>query len=226
MAAIWASRRSKNWEWGQEVGLQWVPKGKGVRYLGIQVGFHFPLEANFDKMLIALKARRQAHQLEHLPPLPGREDPGGELGAPSFHVVPGCVLESKSQDVQPGPRGREKLHMGWEGHQRQSEGKVGYPSPPNHHGRARDHQPKNPVRNTPSKAPHQGPCTRRRTLEGAPEAQSRPGQTPGPWLGPQHPGHKLAIFSPQTQKTTLLPVEERTRCLVERKAGSMQIRTD
>jgi len=34
-AVIWASRRSKNWEWGQEVGLQWVPKGKGVRYLGI-----------------------------------------------------------------------------------------------------------------------------------------------------------------------------------------------
>jgi len=57
MIAIWASKRSKNWEWGQEVGLQWVLEGKGVRYLGIQVGFHLPPEANFDKMLIALKGK-------------------------------------------------------------------------------------------------------------------------------------------------------------------------
>jgi hypothetical protein len=42
IATIWASKREKDWEWGQEVGLQWVPEGKGVRYLGIQVGFHLP----------------------------------------------------------------------------------------------------------------------------------------------------------------------------------------
>jgi len=54
---IWASKRDKDWEWGREVGLQWIPKGKGVRYLGIQVGFHLPLEANFDKMLSALKGK-------------------------------------------------------------------------------------------------------------------------------------------------------------------------
>jgi hypothetical protein len=56
-AAIWASKRSKNWECGQEVGLQWVPESKGVRYLGIQVRFHLPPEANFDKMLITLKGK-------------------------------------------------------------------------------------------------------------------------------------------------------------------------
>jgi hypothetical protein len=56
-AAIWASKKNKEWEWGQEVGLQWIPEGKGVRYLGIQVGFHFPPEANFDKMLLALKGK-------------------------------------------------------------------------------------------------------------------------------------------------------------------------
>jgi hypothetical protein len=54
---IWASKREKDWEWGREVGLQWIPKGKGVRYLGIQVGFHLPPEANFDKMLSALKRK-------------------------------------------------------------------------------------------------------------------------------------------------------------------------
>jgi hypothetical protein len=55
LAAIWAIKRSRTWEWGQEVGLQWVPEGKGVRYMGIQVDFHLPPEANFDKMLSALK---------------------------------------------------------------------------------------------------------------------------------------------------------------------------
>ncbi len=39
------------------MGLQWIPEGKGVRYLGIQVGFHLPPEANFDKMLSALKGK-------------------------------------------------------------------------------------------------------------------------------------------------------------------------
>ncbi len=39
------------------MGLQWIPKGKGVRYLGIQVGFHLPPEANFDKMFSALKGK-------------------------------------------------------------------------------------------------------------------------------------------------------------------------
>jgi len=38
-------------------GTQVDPKGKGVRYLGIQVGFHLPPEANFDEMLSALKGK-------------------------------------------------------------------------------------------------------------------------------------------------------------------------
>jgi hypothetical protein len=37
------------------MGLQWVLEGKGVRYLGIQVGFHLPPEANFSKLVTALK---------------------------------------------------------------------------------------------------------------------------------------------------------------------------
>jgi len=55
--AIWASKRDQDWEWGREVGLQWIPKGKGVRYLGIQVEFHLPPEANFNKMLSTLKGK-------------------------------------------------------------------------------------------------------------------------------------------------------------------------
>ncbi len=34
-----------------------MPEGKGTCYLGIQVGFHLPPEANFDKMMFALKSK-------------------------------------------------------------------------------------------------------------------------------------------------------------------------
>ncbi len=57
IVAIWASKGEKSWEWGQEVGLQWVPEGKGVRYLGILVGPHLPPDANFSKMVTSLKGK-------------------------------------------------------------------------------------------------------------------------------------------------------------------------
>jgi hypothetical protein len=56
-STIWASKRERIWDWGQEVGLKWVPRGEGVRYLGVQIGFHLPIEANFNKMLSALKGK-------------------------------------------------------------------------------------------------------------------------------------------------------------------------
>ncbi len=56
-ATIWASRRDKNWEWGEAEGLKWIPKGRGTRYLGIQVGFHLPPEANFAAMMLTLKRK-------------------------------------------------------------------------------------------------------------------------------------------------------------------------
>ncbi len=56
-AAIWASQKEKPWAWGEEEGLKWIPKGKGTRYLGIQVGFHLPTEANFDSMMLTLKSK-------------------------------------------------------------------------------------------------------------------------------------------------------------------------
>jgi hypothetical protein len=50
-------RKERTWTWGQEVGLKWIPKGEGVRYLEVQVGFHLPTEANFDKMMVTLKGK-------------------------------------------------------------------------------------------------------------------------------------------------------------------------
>ncbi len=34
-----------------------MPKREGTKYMGIQVGHHLPTEANFDKMMIALKSK-------------------------------------------------------------------------------------------------------------------------------------------------------------------------
>jgi hypothetical protein len=56
-AAIWANKKKRTWTWGEEVGLRWVSEGKGTRYLGIQVGFHLPSEANFDKMMLVFKSK-------------------------------------------------------------------------------------------------------------------------------------------------------------------------
>jgi len=56
-AAIWANKKKKTWEWGREVGLRWVPKGEGICYFGVQVNFRLPTEANFNKMMLALKRK-------------------------------------------------------------------------------------------------------------------------------------------------------------------------
>ncbi len=56
-AAIWVNKAERTWTWGEEVGLCWLPEGTCTRYLGIQVGFHLPFEANYDKMMLALKSK-------------------------------------------------------------------------------------------------------------------------------------------------------------------------
>jgi hypothetical protein len=55
--AIWANKEKKEWEWGQEVGLRWIPKRQGNRYLGIQIGFWLPIKANFEKLMLTLKGK-------------------------------------------------------------------------------------------------------------------------------------------------------------------------
>jgi len=42
---------------GEAEGLKWIPKRRGTRYLGIQVGFHLPPEANFATMMLTLKGK-------------------------------------------------------------------------------------------------------------------------------------------------------------------------
>jgi hypothetical protein len=55
--AIWANKKKLAWEWAQKERLKWVLENEGVRYLGIQVGFQFLVEANFDKLMISLKGK-------------------------------------------------------------------------------------------------------------------------------------------------------------------------
>lgn len=56
-AAIWASKKEKTRDWGRDEGLRWILDDEGTQYLGIQVSFHLPSEANFDKMMFALKGK-------------------------------------------------------------------------------------------------------------------------------------------------------------------------
>jgi len=56
-AAIWANKKERTWQWGTKVSLKWLPEGEGTRYLGVLVGSHLPPEANFDKMMLALKSK-------------------------------------------------------------------------------------------------------------------------------------------------------------------------
>jgi hypothetical protein len=56
-AAIWASKKDRTWHLGTEVDLKWIPKGEGTRYLGVLVGFHFPLEVNFERLMVAFKSK-------------------------------------------------------------------------------------------------------------------------------------------------------------------------
>jgi hypothetical protein len=57
IAAIWASKEKKEWEWGHKVELGWIPEGQRVRYLGIQIGFRLPTDANFEKLMLTLKGK-------------------------------------------------------------------------------------------------------------------------------------------------------------------------
>jgi hypothetical protein len=56
-AAIWASKKERTWEWGEDKGLKWIPSDEGTQYLGVQVGFHLPIEVNFDIMITAFKSK-------------------------------------------------------------------------------------------------------------------------------------------------------------------------
>jgi hypothetical protein len=94
-AAIWASKNKQTWQWGTEVGLKWIPVGVSIRYLGVQVGSHLPrgeLRQNDDGF------KKQTHQLESQPVVPGRKDPGSQPGAPGLNMVHGCVLEPQPSD--------------------------------------------------------------------------------------------------------------------------------
>jgi hypothetical protein len=54
-SAIWASNQLKDYGLGIDVGLIWVLEGEGVKYLGVQIRYWFPIDANFGKLMLSLK---------------------------------------------------------------------------------------------------------------------------------------------------------------------------
>jgi hypothetical protein len=55
--AIWALDELMNCSWGELEGLKWIPKGQGVKYLGVQIRFGFSQDANFDNLLASFKTK-------------------------------------------------------------------------------------------------------------------------------------------------------------------------
>jgi len=35
----------------------WVSKGQGIKYCGLQIGYHLPIKANFDKIMLFTKSK-------------------------------------------------------------------------------------------------------------------------------------------------------------------------
>jgi hypothetical protein len=42
---------------GWDMDFKWIPKGEGIWYLGVQIGFRLPTQTNFDRMMLALKGK-------------------------------------------------------------------------------------------------------------------------------------------------------------------------
>ncbi len=118
---MWASKDKKEWEWGQEVKLRWILEGQGVRYLGIQIGFRLPTEANFEKLIIKGKMIAWGNcNLFH------RQNSGCQPNIAFLNVVPGGLLEPQSKDVQADQRNGTELHLGGQGLQHTGHGQMGF----------------------------------------------------------------------------------------------------
>jgi hypothetical protein len=48
---IWVSQEERNWHWGEEAGLKWLPPGEVTRYLGYPFGLHISQQDKDNKML-------------------------------------------------------------------------------------------------------------------------------------------------------------------------------
>jgi hypothetical protein len=212
--AIWASKRDTEWEWGREVGLQWIPKGKGVRYLGIQVGFHLPPEANFDKLLTALKGKMINWSTNRLS-LAGRILVANqELLASMWYLA---------ATWNPNPRMCSQVrgvvrNFIWSGKATNARAKVKWETLvlPTSQGGLGIIDPKAQSEALLAKLLVKGLCSGRRTLEGTPKTQGQSDQASRTRHGSNHSGHQLDVHGHQAQKTPNIPVEKHSTCLAER----------
>jgi hypothetical protein len=159
-AAIWASKREKPWEWGGDVGLKWIPTGKGTRYLGVQVGFHLPPEVNFDTMMIGLKGKLISWSHSTLS-LAGRI----QVLLASLWYLAACWNLNPRMCCQVRG-GHQKFHMGEQGCIGVRQGQMGHVGSSNCPRRPGRHRPQVPIGSSPCQVIHKRACTRWRALEG------------------------------------------------------------
>jgi len=115
-------------------------------------------------------------------------------------MVLGSMLEPQPQDVLPSTRGYSEFHLGRQGHSHSGQGKMGNPGAPSRSGWLRSHRPQIAIGSITRQIDGEGPCARRRTLEGADQAQCRPDQATSPWQRPNQSRPQLAPRRAQAQR--------------------------
>lgn len=58
--AVWASNEPRSWNWGEELGLQWVAEGETVRYLGFPFGANLAQKDLDGKVLLQIRNKLNA----------------------------------------------------------------------------------------------------------------------------------------------------------------------
>lgn len=52
---LWLAPMKREWQWGEETGLKWLPPGEVTRYLGYPFGLHIPQQEKDGTMLNQLR---------------------------------------------------------------------------------------------------------------------------------------------------------------------------
>jgi hypothetical protein len=162
-AAIWASARERTWTWGDEVRLKWIPTGQGTWYLGIQVGFRLPTKANFDALMVNLKAKLIGWSHSSLS-LAGRVLVSNQVLLASLWYIASCWNPNPIMCNQ--VRGIIRNFIWGEGCPRTGKSEMGDAGPPNDPGGTRRHRPQDSIRSPLGEITHKRAFTWRGTLEG------------------------------------------------------------
>ena len=63
---LWLSHKTRDWQWGEDVGFKWLEKGESTRYLGYPFGIDIPQKEKDTKMLSQIRKHIQRWSVNKL----------------------------------------------------------------------------------------------------------------------------------------------------------------